>query len=142
MSAGELGFDDLAFDDNPLYGLTFVLFTILVLFVIMNLMTSLAVNDIAKIRNRSRDGTWYKLMYTLKWYAALSAGIKNPSKDENGSIISFKLNEVPSLTNPKSWFNYITRMPKTTGTSSLSSQQILDLTDYLLQGWSKVGRNF
>ena len=39
MSAGELGFDDLPFDDNPLYVLTFDLFTILVLFVIMTYMT-------------------------------------------------------------------------------------------------------
>merc|ERR1712016_574976 len=77
MSAGELTFDDLPLDDNPIYILTFAFFIVLVLFVIMNLMTSLAVNDIQEIRNQSRDGTWFKLMFTLMWYhAALPDCIK------------------------------------------------------------------
>ena len=118
MSAGELGFDDLPFDDNPIYVLTFVIFVILVLFVIMNLMTSLAVNDIHEIRNQSRDGTWYKGMFTLIWYHAALHGIKEyisidkPTKDKNDdNIIFFKMNEVPSLTDPKTWSNFLNRMP-------------------------------
>ena len=118
MSAGELTFDDLPFLDNPLYVLTFALFTILVLFVIMNLMTSLAVNDIHDIRNQSGSRTWCKLMFTLIWYHAalpdcikeLSIRNKNEDKDVN-SIISFKLNEVASFTKRKTWFNFLTRMP-------------------------------
>ena len=73
MAAGELNFNDLPFDDNPIYLITFALFIILVLFVIMNLMTSVAVNDIQEIRNRSRDAGWHKLMLTLQWYDAAFA---------------------------------------------------------------------
>ena len=123
MSAGELGFDDLSFDDNPIYVFTFALFTILVLFVIMNLMTSLAVNDIHDIRNQSRDGTWYKLMFTLIWYhAALpdcikSCIIKKPKEDINVNIISFKLNV--ELT----WFNFLTRMPDSVSVKAQGNAQ-------------------
>ena len=117
MAAGELGYDDLPFGDNPITILTFTLFTILVLFVIMNLMTSLAVNDIQEIRNRSRDGTWNKLMFTLMWYhAALPEWVQKvirtePEEDKDINIISFKLNEVATLSDPGTWFNFITRMP-------------------------------
>ena len=40
MSAGELNYNDLSFDDSPIYVLTYAFFIVLVLFVIMNLMTS------------------------------------------------------------------------------------------------------
>ena len=129
MSAGELGFDDLSFDDNPIYVFTFALFTILVLFVIMNLMTSLAVNDIHDIRNQSRDGTWYKLMFTLIWYhAALpdcikTCIIKKPQEDKNVNIISFKLNVEIKLTNPKTWFNVVTRMPASVSVKAQGNAQ-------------------
>ena len=119
MSAGELTFDDLPFEDNPIYVFTFALFTILVLFVIMNLMTSLAVTDIQEIRNESRDETWYKLMFTLIWYhAALPDCIKEciikkpKNEDKEVKIISFKLNEVTfNLRKYKTWFNFLTKMP-------------------------------
>ena len=107
MSAGELTFDDLPFLDNPLYVLTYALFIIVVLFVIMNLMTSLAVNDISAIKNQSRDRTWYKLMLTLKWYNASLFhcwGHKYWTKKK----ISFLLHEQATLKNP---FSYFTRTP-------------------------------
>ena len=116
MAAGELTYDDLPFH-NPITVFTFTLFTILVLFVIMNLMTSLAVNDIQDIRNQSRDGTWVKLMYTLLWYQeALPDWIQKaiatkPKEDKDINIISFKLNEVATLRDPRTWFNFFTRMP-------------------------------
>ena len=130
MSAGELGFDDLQFDDNPIYVLTFVLFTIVVLFVIMNLMTSLAVSDIHDIRNESRDGTWYKLMFTLIWYNAalpvyiqeLIIGKQNEDKDVN--IISFKLNDIPHLTKPETWSNFFTRMPDSVSIKAKGNAQM------------------
>ena len=130
MSAGELGFDDLPFEHNLIYVLTFVLFTILVLFVIMNLMTSLAVNDIADIRNESRDGTWYKLMFTLMWYHAALPDwvkkciIKKPKEDKNVNVISFKLNEVASLTEPRTWFNFLTRMPDSVSIKAKGNAQM------------------
>ena len=116
MAAGELTYDDLPFH-NPITVFTFTLFTILVLFVIMNLMTSLAVNDIQDIRNQSRDGTWVKLMYTLLWYQeALPDWIQKaiatkPKEDKDINIISFKLNEVATLRDPRTWFNFFTKMP-------------------------------
>ena len=118
MSAGELTFDDLPFEDNPIYILTFVLFTILVIFVIMNLMTSLAVNNIQEIRNESRDGTWYKLMFTVKWYhEVLPDCIKNciirkKLEGYDSNIISLPLNkEVPDYTKLGTWFNFLIKMP-------------------------------
>ena len=84
MAAGELTFDDLPFDDNPTYVLMFALFIVLVLFVIMNLMTSVAVNDIQEIRNQSRDAGWYKLMLTLQWYHAAWYLIKKLCKTRHG----------------------------------------------------------
>lgn len=121
MAAGELGFDDLAFDRNPMFLLTFALFAILVLFVIMNLMTSLAVNDIHELRNKSRDGAWYKLMISLMEYESAMPNlrkkrgipIKGESNHDENKYISFKLNEVRSL-DPSTWFNdnhFFTRMP-------------------------------
>ena len=107
MSAGELTFDDLPFLDNPLYVLTYALFIIVVLFVIMNLMTSLAVNDISAIKNQSRDRTWYKLMLTLKWYNASLFDCWG-RKCWNIEKISFLLHEQATLKNP---FSYFTRTP-------------------------------
>ena len=107
MSAGELTFDDLPFLDNPLYVLTYALFIIVVLFVIMNLMTSLAVNDISAIKNQSRDRTWYKLMLTLKWYNASLFDCWG-RKCRNIEKISFLLHEQATLKNP---FSYFTRTP-------------------------------
>ena len=123
MSAGELNYNDLSFDDSPIYVLTYAFFIVLVLFVIMNLMTSLAVNDIHDIRNQSRDGAWLRLMFTLIWYDEGFPIVKamivkfnefvvkfNEEKDAN--MISFKLNDVPfSLSNPSTWLNIFMEMP-------------------------------
>ena len=129
MSAGELTFDDLPLDDNPIYILTFAFFIVLVLFVIMNLMTSLAVNDIQEIRNQSRDGTWFKLMFTLMWYhAALPDCIKKliireAIEDKDVKIISFKLNDVPHLTKPSTWPYFFTRMPDSVSVKAQGNAQ-------------------
>ena len=122
MSAGELTFDDMPFEDNAIYILTFALFIILVIFVIMNLMTSLAVNNIQEIRNESRDGTWYKLLLTLKWYnAVLPDRVKEKfgrySNDVN--VISFK------LTKPKTWCNFLTSMPESVSEKAQGNAQPL-----------------
>ena len=117
MSAGELNYNDLSFDDSPIYVLTYAFFIVLVLFVIMNLMTSLAVNDIHDIRNQSRDGAWLTLMFTLLWYdnGGLPEWVKKNmmiikydefDEEKVPNMISFKLNDVPfSLSNPCSCFH-------------------------------------
>ena len=114
MSAGELGFDDLP-DANFISVLTVALFTILVLFVIMNLMTSVAVYDIGEIRNISRDAGWYRLMLLLNWYDALLPECcireQEPREDEN--VIIIKKNEATycSFKEPSSYFNFLVAMP-------------------------------
>ena len=112
MSAGELTFDDLPFEENPIYVLTYAIFVVLVLFVILNLMTSVAVQE---IRNQSEVRKWHKFMTTLMWYHhAVPTRIKkcimkNPwvmkypwyifykvadeVVDRENNIISFKLNK-------------------------------------------------
>ena len=118
MAAGELAYDDLPFEEGPFQVLTFMIFTILVLFVIMNLMTSIAVNDIGEIRNKSRDSTWMKLMNTLMWYDSVLPDwiirliTKKPSKDKENHIIEYKLNE------PITWKNFLTRMPDSVSTKA------------------------
>ena len=118
MSAGELTFDDLPLDDNPIYVLTFAFFIVLILFVIMNLMTSVAVNDLQEIRNQSRDGAWYKLMLTLMWYHAALHRYKHYFNNQdqemtkNDNIICFKLNrDETSLSDPATWFYFLFKMP-------------------------------
>ena len=120
MAAGELGYDDLAFEDNPFLLLTFTFFTILVLFVIMNLMTSIAVNDIHEIRNESRDDTWFKLMLSLMWYDdVLPKCLRRKPKDCT-DVISFNLNETVSL-DPRTWFKVFTMMPNSVLAKSKSN---------------------
>ena len=118
MAAGELAYDDLPFEEGPFQILTFMIFTILVLFVIMNLMTSIAVNDIGEIRNKSRDSTWMKLMNTLMWYDSVLPDwiirliTKKPSKGKENHVIEYKLNE------PITWKNFLTRMPDSVSTKA------------------------
>ena len=69
MSAGELGYDDLPNGDGKFVAvLTYSLFVVLVLFVIMNLMTSAAVNDFQEIKNQSMNRNLSKMISTLTWY--------------------------------------------------------------------------
>ena len=115
MAAGELTYDDMPFEDGPVHILTFTLFIILVLFVIMNLMTSIAVNDIKGIQNDSRDSTWTKLMNTLMWYDAVlpeclrKLVMIKPEEEKCATVIEFRLNEPLNLTN---FLTYFTKMPK------------------------------
>ena len=69
MAAGELEYEEIGKKQQGIIHIVcFALFVIVFLFVIINLMTSVAVNDIAKIKNDTRDRNWIKLMYNLIWY--------------------------------------------------------------------------
>ena len=111
MSAGELTFDELSLDDNPIYFLSVVLFTIMVLFVIMNLMTSLAVSDVAEIRKQKNCEGWIKVMYSLEWYDAALPCIflkKKRNADKNIINISFLINHDPFA---KGLYNFFMHPP-------------------------------
>ena len=80
MFVGELEYADFPFQPNVIWNyLTFVLFVFLVLLVMMNLLTGVALLDGQEIMNKSRDQTWNEIMLNINFLEliAISFGLQD-----------------------------------------------------------------
>ena len=68
MFVGELEYGDLPFNTHSIFNyVTFVLFVYLVVLVMMNLLTGVALTDVEELKNESGDRTWHEIMFKINF---------------------------------------------------------------------------
>ena len=68
MFVGELDYGALPFNTHQIFNyVTFVLFVYLVVLVMMNLLTGVALTDVEELKNESGDTTWHEIMLKINF---------------------------------------------------------------------------
>ena len=68
MFVGELDYGALPFNTHQIFNyVTFVLFVYLVVLVMMNLLTGVALTDVEELKNQSGDTTWHEIMLKINF---------------------------------------------------------------------------
>ena len=68
MFVGELDYGALPFNTHQIFNyVTFVLFVYLVVLVMMNLLTGVALTDVEELKNESGDRTWHEIMFKINF---------------------------------------------------------------------------
>jgi hypothetical protein len=68
MFVGELDYGALPFNTHQIFNyVTFVLFVYLVVLVMMNLLTGVALTDVEELKNESGDRTWHEIMLKINF---------------------------------------------------------------------------
>ena len=110
MFVGELDYGALPFNTHQIFNyVTFVLFVYLVVLVMMNLLTGVALTDVEELKNESGDRTWHEIMYKINFIDKVCrkfASAKMLAYPNSKSFIvypnGFKLNAKDSKINIKS----------------------------------------
>lgn len=69
MFIGELEYGDHPFKENSSFNyIVFALFVFIVVIVVMNLLTTVAILDVTEIKNRSSDDSWFALAMNMNYW--------------------------------------------------------------------------
>ena len=79
MFVGELDYGALPFNTHQIFNyVTFVLFVYLVVLVMMNLLTGVALTDVEELKNESGDRTWHEIMFKINFIDKVHKFSENP----------------------------------------------------------------
>ena len=107
MFVGELDYGALPFNTHQIFNyVTFVLFVYLVVLVMMNLLTGVALTDVEELKNESGDRTWHEIMYKINFIDEVCGKFAKLAYPNSKSFIvypnGFKLDAKDSKINIKS----------------------------------------